>query len=256
MGEKKATQRLSATRSPQPSSSDSSTSQSVIFDQEGENTNNNSAINNNINDDGHPAEPPPYSTSSFVPTSSTISSSSSPQPRARGTSNNNNLLPGDSSFIPSRSQFLARLNYTKYSVPESTLSKDGTTITTYHPAFTSSPEALVRFVREQAALPPLPYIHIVGGQQESCTRPEFDVKLNMLPYFMSSTTTPQQRSQSQSENNVDKNSYCNGWNYLKLVADDEMAFRGKDRESLYPTVQGGLEEWARRFCSETSTLKT
>ncbi|KAN0079383.1 hypothetical protein V8E54_004597 [Elaphomyces granulatus] len=236
MGKKKATQRLSATRSPQPSSSDSSTSQSVIFDQEGENTNNNSAINNNNNDDGHPAEPPPYSIST--------------------SNNNNNLLPGDSSFIPSRSQFLARLNYTKYSVPESTLSKDGTTITTYHPAFTSSPEALVQFVREQAALPPLPYIHIVGGQQESCTRPEFDVKLNMLPYFMSSTTTPQQRSQSQSENNVDKNSYCNGWNYLKLVADDEMAFRGKDRESLYPTVQGGLEEWARRFCSETSTLKS
>ena len=235
MAKKKATQRLSASplgRSPPQSSS----SQSVIFDQEEEN--NNSTSNN----DGRPAEPPPYSISSFVPISS-ISSSPS-QPRGN--------LPNGSSFIQSRSPFLPRLNYTKYSIPESALSKDGTTITTYHPAFTSNSEALVRFIREQAALPPLPYIHIVGGQQDSCTNPDFDIKLNMLPYFMSSTATSQSQSQGQSDNNIDHN----GWNYLKLVTDDELAFRGKNRESLHPTVPGGLEEWARRFCNETSTLKS
>lgn len=66
--------------------------------------------------------------------------------------------------------------------------------------------------------------------------PDFDIKLNMLWYFVPTQS--------------------NGWNYLKLVSDNEPAFRGKNTPTTTPAVKGGLEDWARRFCSESSSQKT
>lgn len=160
-------------------------------------------------------EPPPYS-SPVVPTIHD-------QPR--------------SSRYPRSIPWLPNLDYSKCSIPDCKVSKDGAVIATYHPSLSSDPRALARFIQEQAALPPLPYIHIVGRSRETMMQPpDFDIKLNMLWYFVPTQS--------------------NGWNYLKLVSDNEPAFRGKNTPTTTPAVKGGLEDWARRFCSESSSQKT
>ncbi|KAH8698495.1 hypothetical protein BGW36DRAFT_317990 [Talaromyces proteolyticus] len=170
--------------------------------------------NANVFNQTFTSEPPPYS-SLVTNTPSTLS------PAA---------WPNATSTLPP-------IDFSKYSIPESSLSKDGSTVSTYHPSFTSNASALVRFVQEQATLPPLPYIHILGEKQEDGQRRDFDIKINMLSLFLA------QNSQ-------------NKWNYVKLVGDQELAYRGKDGQSTIPDIKGGLDEWATRFCKETSTLKS
>lgn len=162
-------------------------------------------------------EPPPYSSPVVLPTTVHDQPRSSRYPRS----------------IPS----LPNLDYSKYLIPDCTVSKDGTTIATYHPSFSTDPRALTRFIQEQASLPPLPYIHIVGGSREAVMmqQPDFNIKLNMLRYFVPTQS--------------------NGWNYLRLVGDNEIAFRGKHTQTTTPVVKGGIEDWARRFCNESSSQK-
>jgi hypothetical protein len=169
-------------------------------------------------------EPPPYSSSS-----STIL---------------NVHLP-----TPVVSPSLPQIDYSKYLIPKATVSKDGSTISTYHPGFISSPQELTKFIQQQATLPPLPYIHIVGRWAEvPSAAPDFDLKINMLPFFIA----------PNSQRAVDMNEGGGGgsWNYVKLVAENDMAFRGKNNQSLIPNVKGGLYEWASRFCKEPSNQKT
>lgn len=176
------------------------------------------------NDVAIPHDPPPYSSS---------------------TTTLLNARPSPATIPPC----LPRVDYSRYLIPEATVSKDGSTISTYHPGFTSSPQALTKFIQEQAALPPLPYIHIVGKWTEMhATEPDFDLKINMLPFFIS--------SDSQRGITVDGSGGSSSWNYVKLVTENEMAFRGKNNQTLTPTVKGGLYEWASRFCKEHSNLKT
>lgn len=66
-------------------------------------------------------------------------------------------------------------------------------------------------------------------------QPDFNIKLNMLRYFVPTQS--------------------NGWNYLRLVGDNEIAFRGKHTQTTTPVVKGGIEDWARRFCNESSSQK-
>lgn len=189
--------------------------------QDGNNTNVpvNNANSQNIFDQTYTSEPPPYSSIAAVdaPTTAASAPLSSSAPASRAAT---------SSF--------PQLDFSRYTIPEATISRDGSTVATYHPAFTSNPSALVRFVQEQAGLPPLPYIHIVG---EGNGIREFDIKINMLPLFLGSNQNTQ-------------------WNYMKLVAETDVAYRGKNDLSLFPAVNGGLEEWAKRFCKENSSLKT
>jgi len=44
-------------------------------------------------------------------------------------------------------------------------------------------------------------------------------------------------------------------NYVKIIGPREMGHRGEGRETTLPTVAGGLEEWARMFCADTSAIK-
>jgi hypothetical protein len=168
----------------------------------------------NIFDQTFTSEPPPYSS---IAAASAALASSAISPRATTSSAN-----------------FPQLDFSKYTIPEATVSRDGSTVASYHPAFTSNPSTLVRFIQEQAALPPLPYIHIVG---ESSGIRDFDIKINMLPLFLGSNQNTR-------------------WNYMKLVGEKDVAHRGKNDPSLVPAVKGGLEEWAKRFCKEKSSLKT
>ncbi|KAL1885489.1 ATP-dependent RNA helicase [Paecilomyces lecythidis] len=171
--------------------------------------------NNSVAHEEHP-EPPPYSS----PVTAQPSLGSNQQRPFRYLSNN-----------PS----LPNLDYSKYQIPECTVSKDGTIIT-YHRPLCSDGKALAQFIKEQAALPPLPYIRILGGSPRDL-QPDFDVRINMLRYFL--PTRPSTRL-----------------NYLKLVEDGQLAFRGKNTQTTTPNAKNGIEDWARRFCSENSSLKT
>lgn len=189
-------------------------------------SNNNANPQGNANNDivfgqTFTSEPPPYS--SLVPAHN---NNSAPATTRRSSSRLSSALPG--------------IDFSKYSIPAAELSKDGSTVSTYHPSFTSNPATLVRFIQEQARLPPLPYIHIVGAKRDLQPQRDFDIKINMLSLFMA------QENYGQSSQ----------WSYIKLVGDEESAYRGKHNPSTLPTAKGGLDEWARRFCKETSTLKS
>lgn len=179
---------------------------------------------NNIFDQTFTSEPPPYS--------SPVSNTAIPRRPIRATSS-----PGTSSSTSTSATF-PLIDFSKYTIPDSSLSKDGSTISTYHPAFSTNPANLVRFIQEQAALPPLPYIHTLGD--DNGLQRDFDIKINMLPMFLNQTTGSNQHR----------------WNYVKLVADGESAYRGRSTTSLSPTVKDGLDEWAKRFCKESSAVKS
>lgn len=191
------------------------------------NGSNNNANSNNeiIFDQTFTSEPPPYS--SLAPAAHNNNITSTTTVTRRSPSGLSSALPGT-------------IDFSKYSIPEASLSKDGSTVSTYHPSFTSNPSTLVRFVQEQARLPPLPYIHIQGAKRDLQPQRDFDIKINMLSLFLAAQGTDQ----------------SNQWNYVKLVGDEESAYRGKHNPSTLPTVKGGLDEWAKRFCKETSTLKS
>lgn len=132
---------------------------------------------------------------------------------------------------------LPDLDYTKYAVPSSTESKDGVEVVTTNVALNTDPTALMRFIRDQISLPPLPYIRIVGSNSvcDSHGRTaDFDIKLNMLRYFLG--------ERSRDGGGV-------GWNYVKLGGEGEL-----------PPQKGGspssLGEWAQRYCSDNSPMKS
>ena len=45
-------------------------------------------------------------------------------------------------------------------------------------------------------------------------------------------------------------------NYLRVVADNERAFRGGTTEATVPVAPAGLPEWVKRFCADSARLKT
>jgi len=44
-------------------------------------------------------------------------------------------------------------------------------------------------------------------------------------------------------------------NYVKLIGPGEVGFRGDFKETTVPTVTGGLQEWATKFCSDPGSFK-
>jgi hypothetical protein len=130
---------------------------------------------------------------------------------------------------------LPKLNYALYSPPNYKLSSDRTTLTTYKPEPNVYPAVLMSIIQAQAALPPMVYIHVKGIG--SGATPDFHLKLNMMPLFIGAKE-PQQR-----------------WNYLKVVDNGEMAWRGETKKTTEPHLSGGIDEWVKRYCSDNSAIK-
>jgi hypothetical protein len=130
---------------------------------------------------------------------------------------------------------LPRLNYALYSPPNYKLSSDQITITTYKPEPNVYPAVLMSIIQTQAVLPPKAQIHVKG--MGSGATPDFHIKLNMMPLFIGDKD-PQKR-----------------WNYLKVVDDGEMAWRGDTKMTTEPNLNGGIDEWVRRYCADTSAIK-
>lgn len=56
---------------------------------------------------------------------------------------------------------------------------------------------------------------------------------------------------------VGSNDASERWNYIKVVEDGELAYRGGFNESREPLVDpnGGVGEWIRRYCADSSAIK-
>jgi hypothetical protein len=139
---------------------------------------------------------------------------------------------------------LPNIDFAKYEIPESTVSDDNVTTMTNLSILSQDPVTLEKFIREQASLPPKPHVRITGthtkkargcGDDEDVVVTDFDVKLNLLPYIV--------REEGDR------------WNYVKLVDDNEEAFRGGNAKT---TGQGGegLKDWVERFCEDSAKFKS
>jgi hypothetical protein len=133
---------------------------------------------------------------------------------------------------------LPKFNYSLYQPPDYKISADETTITTNKPEPNLYPAVLNSLIQSQATVPPKPQIHVRGVTRGG--RVDFDIKLNMM-WLLVSENNGKERSE--------------GWNYLKVVDDGELAWRGESKESREPRTSGGTEEWVRKYCQDTSAVK-
>jgi hypothetical protein len=130
------------------------------------------------------------------------------------------------SFIPG----MPNIDFSKYSIADSTLSKDQTTMTTTLSILGSDPKALETFIREQAALPPRPHVRIIGTHTEGMRNAtDFDVQLNMIRYIVH----PSEK-----------------WNFVKISPLDTKPSKVQSAESH------SLGEWTKRFCKDVALMKT
>jgi hypothetical protein len=119
--------------------------------------------------------------------------------------------------------------FSKYRVPDATLSKDQSTLTTTFAAFSSDPKALELFIREQAALPPRPLVRVTGTHTEmGQTKVDFDVRLNMMRYLLH----PDEK-----------------WNFVKISPPEKKPSKGSKEDN------DGLRDWAKRFCKDVAMIK-
>jgi hypothetical protein len=170
--------------------------------------------------DTHSLTPPPYSGPS------TPAQEPAPSPESQTTTKSPPRYPG-----------LPALDYRLYKPALFELSSDRTTIRSSVPYLSTSADALVTLIRQQATVPPKLQIHIIGRRGGSTGRIDFSIKLNLLPLLV----PDQQRM-----------------DYLRCVGPDEVAFRGGSKPSTQPELEGdgGLDEWAARFVADKATVKS
>lgn len=182
-----------------------------------------------INGEHFPPTLPPYSSPA---TSSSHLLTPTQQPSLLSPSGPPQKYPG-----------LPPLNYHLYSPPLFELSSDCTTIKSTAPYLSTTATALIALVRAQSTVPPKPQVHITGRRGGPHHRPDFALKLNLMPLLI--PDDPAQRM-----------------DYLRCVGPNEPALRGGTKASLEPTLLddsdgggGGLEAWARRFVADTAPVK-
>lgn len=150
-----------------------------------------------------------------------------------------------SSSPPQKFPGLPLLNYHLYSPPLFELSSDCTSIKSTAPYLSSNATALITLLRAQATIPPKPQIHITGRRGGPHYRPDFALKLNLLPLLVPD----------------DDNDRSQRMEYLRCVGSGEPALRGGTKPSLEPDLGGGgvegggLDAWARRFVQDDAQVK-
>jgi hypothetical protein len=130
---------------------------------------------------------------------------------------------------------LPRLNYSHYSPQGFSLSTDKSTLTSYEPRLSTYPTALISIIQSLAALPPKPIVQIMGKSSDG--QVDFDIKINMMNLIV-----PEEERKGR-------------MNYVKIIGNGELGYRGEGKESTVPTRIGGLEEWARVYCEDQSSIK-
>jgi len=134
---------------------------------------------------------------------------------------------------PQRYPGLPALDYRLYNPPLFELSEDSTTIRSSAPYLSANASALVDLIRAQSTIPPKLQLHITG---KGNTGTDFAIKLNLM-----SLLVPEDARQRM--------------DYIRCVAEGEMAFRGGVKASTQPEVQS-VEDWVRKYIEDPSTVKT
>lgn len=130
---------------------------------------------------------------------------------------------------------LPKLNYKSYSPPQFTLSKNCQTLSSSAEHLSTNANALVALIRELSAVPPKPQLRVRGTRQGHV---DFDLQLNLMPLLV-----PDDEKRRM--------------DYIRCVAEGEMAFRGGLQPGVSPNVGGsGLEEWCRRFVQDQAAVKS
>ncbi|KAK1826745.1 hypothetical protein QBC39DRAFT_268496 [Podospora conica] len=143
--------------------------------------------------------------------------------------------PDPPSRGPPRYPGLPAIDYRLYSPALFELSADSVSIRSSAPHWSSNTAALVDLIRAQSTVPPKPQIHISGKRN---TKLDFSVKLNLM-----SLLVPEDQRRRM--------------DYIRCVADGELALRGGVKASTEPSVgDGGLEEWAKWFVADAGSVKS
>ena len=123
------------------------------------------------------------------------------------------------------------VDFSLYRIRGAKLSKDRVTITVNEPKYSISPQSLLDLMLAQSKLPPHPQIRITGKRDVYGL--DFDIKISMLRYIV---RQPDESSSS--------------WNYVKLLSDGELGWRGGKEQTTLPSSKGGLKAWVARFVDD------
>ncbi|KAF2421147.1 hypothetical protein EJ08DRAFT_690243 [Tothia fuscella] len=144
-------------------------------------------------------------------------------------SQNPNTIPG-----------LPPINFSLYAIPSVTLSKDSTTLETTHSRYSTSVPALLDLIQKHISLPPHPQIRIMGKREDRLGGAiDFDIKISMMGYLVKPTEGRGGR-----------------WNYMRLLNEGEVGWRGGREVSSSPSAKRGLEEWVERYVAEEGKDKS
>lgn len=174
------------------------------------------------------AQPPPYTLLTPTP--------ASPNPQPAGPASTSSSPAQTPTPTPRQtSEGLPNLNYSLYSPPSFQLSADRTTLTSQNASLSQDASALEAFLRSQATVPPKPQIHIKGSVSNNV---QFDLHINLMGLLI--PESPERKK-----------------DYLRLVSDGELAYRGGVQPELTPaTGAGGLAKWCKRFVEDPAPEKT
>lgn len=127
---------------------------------------------------------------------------------------------------------LPNVNILAYLPANAALSSDHMTVTVRDEQLVTASAALASFILAQAALPPRPILRI------KCTisgEPRWALKIDMMRYFV-------RKKDEQA------------WNFVRIVARNDLASRGESSVSTEPHCDT-LLEWAQRFVESPASNK-
>lgn len=85
-------------------------------------------------------------------------------------------------------------------------------------------------------MPPKPHVRIVGTGDTGVV---FNIKLNLMSLLIP----------------ADMGKRGEAMNYVKVIGDGEIGWRGGTKEAILPGKES-LEEWCRMFCEDASAIKS
>ncbi|KAL2422118.1 hypothetical protein ABEF95_010156 [Exophiala dermatitidis] len=232
-----------------------------------------------------PDLPPSYETTISVPSTST-SIPNTPSHHLPSTA--------PSISIPSQNPLealprLAAINLSKYCVPESKLSDDSTTVTTTKPELATTQYALVKFIREQANLPPKPLMIIRGTHEGGSSGSfsddgvvDFELKINLTSLLDIGNSTTSTTSTNYPDGLANGSSSSSSWpastshNRIRVQPlDQPLLSTTTPKQPTTTSTRGGsgsgirgrgsrgpqqresgtsnltpLEQWIKRFCED------
>ncbi|EXJ92820.1 hypothetical protein A1O3_01374 [Capronia epimyces CBS 606.96] len=149
---------------------------------------------------------------------------------------------------------LTTIDFAKYRVPDSTLSDDCTTVTTSRPELTGTQYALIKFIYEQAALPPKPLMVVRGTHTENTSTTaivDFELKINLTSLL----DTDRDRGAGLDGTRSSKRIRVKPFQNASSSSSSSPKQPGSSRTERETTL-GPLEQWVKKFCEDKAENKS